>query len=79
MRTLKQKFTSRKFIIAIFGAVAGAIAIAMGNVTEGITGVISSVLAYLIAEGYIDAKSVQNVASGVADSIKEVESDGEEV
>lgn len=69
MRTLKEKFTSRKFLMAFFGIIAGAVCITMGNTTEGVTTIISSVAAYLIAEGYIDAKSVQSVAQGVADSV----------
>ena len=77
MRTLKQKFTSRKFIMAVFGIVAGVIAIASGNATEGTTTIISSIVAYLIAEGYIDAKSVQSIANGVSESTKETEIGGD--
>ncbi len=78
MRTLKQKFTSRKFIVAVFGIIAGAICIATGNVTQGSTTIITSILAYLVAEGYIDAKSVQNITQGVADNMKPEESEGVE-
>ncbi len=55
---MKNKFTSRKFLTALTGLVTGIILIISGDVTEGATTVISAVVAYCIAEGYVDGKKV---------------------
>ncbi|MBE6680060.1 MAG: hypothetical protein E7598_06020 [Ruminococcaceae bacterium] len=59
MKTLKTKLTSRKFLMAAAGVVSGIALILNGNSTEGMGAVITSVLGYLIAEGYIDAKALK--------------------
>ena len=59
MKTLKTKLTSRKFIIAAAGVVSGIVLIASGNVTEGVTSIIASVVAYLAAEGLVDMAAVK--------------------
>ncbi|MBQ4556756.1 MAG: hypothetical protein IJA60_03805 [Clostridia bacterium] len=59
MKTLKQKLTSRKFLVAVAGIVSGVALIVSGNVTEGVAAVIASVIGYLVAEGYIDAAAVK--------------------
>ena len=56
---MKNKLTSRKFITAITGLITGILLIIGGDVTEGVTAVISSVIAYCIAEGYVDGKKIQ--------------------
>lgn len=74
---MMQKFTSRKFLAMVAGVLTGIGVIVAGATAEGITAVIASVVSYLIAEGYIDAKAVntvKDVACGVAD---EVEDDNE--
>ena len=80
MKTLKQKFTSRKFIICLTGILTGVGVAVSGNTAEGITAVLVSLITYLIAEGYIDAKAIE-VSDKVIDSVKdklcEVESDDE--
>lgn len=70
MKTLTQKLTSRKFLAAIAGIVTGAGVIASGNTTEGVIAVIASVVAYLVAEGYIDAKAV-DIANSVIEETKD--------
>lgn len=71
---MKKKFTSRKFIACAAGIITGIAVIINGSTVEGITAVISSVVAYLIAEGYIDAKAVKSaaeIAGNVAENVKD--------
>lgn len=58
---MKQKLTSRKLWVAIAGIIAGIVLIINGNTVEGTASIVSSVLGYLIAEGFIDAKAVDGV------------------
>ncbi len=58
---MKEKLTSRKLWVAIAGIIAGVAMIAAKNTVEGTAMIISSVLGYLITEGYIDAKAVGGV------------------
>lgn len=58
------KLTSRKFILALSGVITGILLIASGSVTEGTTALVTSVISYLIAEGYIDAKAVNSALKG---------------
>lgn len=58
---MKEKLASRKLWVAIAGIIAGVAMIAAKNTVEGTAMIISSVLGYLIAEGYIDAKAVGGV------------------
>ena len=53
---MKNKLTSRKFITALTGIITGILLIIGGNVTEGTTTLVSAVVAYCIAEGYVDGK-----------------------
>lgn len=76
MKSFFSKFTSRKFITALVGAITGVSVICTGNITEGIIAVVASVLAYLITEGYIDAKAV-NVVDEVVKETKEKLKDNE--
>lgn len=57
---MKEKLTSRKFLTALSGLITGIFLIIMGDVTEGATAVISSVVAYCVAEGYVDGKKIQS-------------------
>lgn len=68
MRTLMKKLTSRKFIVSVSGIISGIVLIASGSTTEGVTAVIASVVAYLIAEGYIDAKAVDVLDNAVEET-----------
>lgn len=53
---MKNKLTSRKFLTALTGLITGIFLIIMGDVTEGVTAVVSAVVAYCIAEGYVDGQ-----------------------
>lgn len=64
MKTLKSKLTSRKFLLALSGAVTGIILIAAGSITEGTTALVTSIITYLVAEGYIDAAAVKSALKG---------------
>ena len=57
---MKEKLTSRKFLTSLTGLITGIILIIMGDVTEGVTTLISSVVAYCIAEGYVDGQKLKN-------------------
>ena len=76
-----EEFTSRKFIISLIGVLIGALGIFSGQYAEGATMICTSIIGYLVAEGYVDAKAVQQVikvADEVTDGVKEeLEKDGE--
>ena len=55
---MMEKLTSRKFIIAASGIITGIILICVGETAKGTTLLVTSVISYLAAEGYIDAKAV---------------------
>jgi hypothetical protein len=54
------KFTSRKLLAAVAGILTGIALIISGNTVEGASAVITSIVAYIVAEGYIDSKAVKN-------------------
>ena len=69
-----EKFTSRKFIVSLIGVLIGVLGIFNGQYIEGATMVCTSIIGYLVAEGYIDAKAVQQVikvVDEVTDGVKE--------
>ena len=76
-----EKFTSRKFIMSLIGVLIGVLGIFSGQYAEGATMICTSIIGYLVAEGYIDAKAVQQVikvADEITDGVKEeLEKDGE--
>ena len=65
-----KKLSSRKFLVSAAGIASGIALIALGNETEGVAAIIASVLGYLVAEGYIDAKAVKTVADKVEEYVK---------
>lgn len=71
MNAFLKKLASRKFIVAAAGIASGIVLIVNGSTTEGVGAVIASVLGYLVAEGYIDAKAVQTVTDKVEDALEE--------
>ena len=74
MNSLKHKFTSRKFIVCLTGILTGVGVASSGRVIEGVTAVLVSIITYLIAEGYIDAKAIEvsdSVIEQVKDKLKE--------
>lgn len=70
MKSLKQKFSSRKFIVCLTGILTGIGVAISGNVVEGVSTVLVSMITYLIAEGYIDAKAL-DVSDNVIEEVKE--------
>lgn len=70
MKSLKQKFSSRKFIVCVTGIFTGIGVAIAGNVVEGVSTVLVSMITYLIAEGYIDAKALE-VTDDVIEEVKE--------
>ena len=71
MKNFKEKLTSRKFLMAVAGIVSGIVLILNGDSTEGVSAVVASVLGYLIAEGYIDAKALKAAAEVAKESEEE--------
>lgn len=80
------KFTSRKFLAALTGVITGIALIISGNTIEGASTVITSIVAYIMAEGYIDGKAVRDtvkISQEVLDNVvaeleeDEVVSDGD--
>ena len=59
MNIFLQKLTSRKFLLAAAGVIGGIVLIAGGNTEEGTTTILTSVVAYLAAEGLIDIAAVK--------------------
>ena len=74
---MKTKLTSRKFLVAAAGIASGIALIVSGNTTEGVAAVIASVIGYLAAEGYIDAKAVKATAEAVEEAVTDEEDDTE--
>ena len=81
MRTFLEKLTSRKFLAAVAGLIAG-LAVVFG-LEEGIMTTVSgavmavgSLIAYIVTEGRIDKEAVGNAAEKVQDAIDAVK--GEE-
>lgn len=71
-----QKFTSRKFIACFMGIVTGIFLIIYGESIEGTTTLISSIITYCIAEGYVDSQTAKDVASNVESNIGKEPEDG---
>lgn len=70
MKAFMKKISSRKFIASMAGVLTGIGVIASGSEVEGIIAVLASVIAYLITEGFIDAKAV-DVLDEVIDKTKD--------
>lgn len=68
---MKDKLMSRKFLSALAGALIGLATILNGDATQGASIVIASIVAYCMAEGYIDAKAVGTVIE-VADRVDDL-------
>lgn len=68
---MKEKLMSRKLWVALIGVITGITLIVSGTTTEGVATLITSVLGYLIAEGYIDGKAVSAVIDQVDDTLDE--------
>ena len=77
----KQKLSSRKLWATVVGIVTG-LAMIFGldeNTISTVAGAVvsvASVVAYIMAEGRVDAESVKNAVEGVQDAVEAVQ-DGE--
>ena len=80
MKTIdwKRKLSSRKLWAAVAGIVTG-LAMVFGldeNTISTVAGAVvsvASVVAYIMAEGKVDAESVKQAVEGVQDAVKEVQ------
>ena len=68
-----KKFTSRKFLAMLAGAITGVAVICTGNVAEGVVTVLASVITYICAEAGVDKAAVKNALEGVAEKLEEDE------
>ena len=59
MESVLKKVSSRKFIVAVRGVVSGIVLVVNGSTTEGVTAIVTSVVAYLAAEGLVDMAAVK--------------------
>ena len=82
MQKILQKLTSRKLWMALAGVVTGiamtfgADSSDIGTVTGAVTTLIS-VVAYIIAEGKIDAEGVKNAITEVQEAVDILDGDSE--
>ena len=72
-----KKLTSRKFCSALIGIIAGISLIGSGNITEGTALMISSIVGYMLAEGFIDAQAIA-IAQEAINNIEKEEKEEEE-
>lgn len=63
----KQKLSSRKLWLAVAGIISGVAMVLSENTTEGAALIGSSIIGYLVAEGYIDAKAAAATAAMVTE------------
>lgn len=82
MKAFLQKLTSRKFLAAVAGLVAG-LAMAFG-LDEGIISAVSgavvsvvSLVTYIVTEGKVDAAAVGNTVQAVQDAVQAVTEAGD--
>ena len=68
---MKAKLTSRKLWVAIAGIISGIILMVNGNTVEGASTLVASVVGYLLAEGFIDAKRVKTVIDSTEEDNKD--------
>lgn len=68
---MKAKLTSRKLWVAIAGIISGIVLMVNGNTVEGASTLVASVVGYLLAEGFIDAKRVKTVIDSTEEDIKD--------
>lgn len=84
MKELLRKLSSRKLWMALAGVATG-IALALGvdaSEIQTITGAVTalvSVVAYIVAEGKVDAESVKTAVESVQDAIEVIADEGTDV
>lgn len=80
MKKLIEKFTSRKFLLAVVTVIAGVVAMcgASEGVVEAVTAALTALIPtviYIITEGRIDAAAVGQIAGAVQDIAEGVAND----
>lgn len=74
------KFTSRKFLAAVAGVIIG-LCMAFGlddntvNVVSGAVTSVVSIVAYIVAEGKVDAAAVKDAIEDVQEAIEVIQND----
>lgn len=76
MAEFMKKVTSRKFILALVGAIGGAATafIGIGGTVGTIAAIIvsgTSLISYIVTEGIIDAKAVNQIVA-IAEEVKKI-------
>lgn len=80
MKKLLEKFTSRKFLLAVVTVIAGVVAMcgASEGVVEAVTAALTALIPtviYIVTEGRIDAAAVGQIAGAVQDIAEGVAAD----
>jgi hypothetical protein len=75
---MRKKLSSRKLWAAVVGIVTGVALAVSGNVTEGAATVVASILGYMMAEGYVDAKAVKAALEVATEVEKQIDATNEE-
>lgn len=75
MQTFKRKITSRKLWAAIVGFASGIYLLTQGDTAAGVALMISSIVGYLAAEGYVDGKAAQTVIQVVKDVAEQIDTE----
>jgi hypothetical protein len=75
MQTFRRKITSRKLWAAIVGFASGIYLLTQGDTAAGVALMISSVVGYLAAEGYVDGKAAQTVIQVVKDVAEQIDTE----
>ena len=77
MENFKRKITSRKLWAAIVGFASGIYLLTQGETTAGVALMISSVVGYLAAEGYVDGKAAQQIVNIIQDVANQIDIEGD--
>jgi proteasome assembly chaperone (PAC2) family protein len=77
MENFKRKITSRKLWAAIVGFASGIYLLTQSEITAGVALMISSVVGYLAAEGYVDGKAAQTVIEVIQDVAEQIDLEDE--
>ena len=74
MKNLRQTLTSRKFLVSVAGIISGIVLVSCGSAEEGVATIIASIIAYLAAEGIVDAAAVCKKTQEVKEVLEEEKS-----
>ena len=73
MENFIRKVSSRKLWAAIAGFASGVYLLTQGETTAGAALMISSIIGYLAAEGYVDGKAAQAIVDLVQDTAEQID------